>query len=318
METQNKQQLAKDLYLQADKTQTEIADILDVNRKTIYLWCKKGKWEETKIAIRQAPGAILQTLYNHIGEVNKKIAGREDHCPTIQEVDMLGKLLRMTKGLAKKNTGFYIEAFEELSFFIGTDDKPFMDKYTKHVSEFVQGTFGDQLEWPGYREAHENLTTIRENLAKQANMFPEDLAQQELEVDALAEQDGATAPTEQLTGKNGASVAVSLDPSKPATANTSRDEIIEGQCPILEIKKLENNGTSVGAIPCGCPAFGNSASPAAPLPTAPARPAPFREGNIIWINHPKDLDGYEKHLKMSDSIRYYPDMDPSRIYNKAK
>jgi hypothetical protein len=48
------------------------------------------------------------------------------------------------------------------------------------------------------------------------------------------------------------------------------------------------------------------------------RPAPFREGNIIWINHAKDLDDYEKHMKMSDTVRYYPDMDPALKYDSRQ
>ena len=49
-------------------------------------------------------------------------------------------------------------------------------------------------------------------------------------------------------------------------------------------------------------------------PTLPPsqRPSPYREGNIIWINHINDVDDYEKHMKMGDSYRHYPDMDPDK------
>ena len=87
----DKQQLAKDLFLQADKTQTEIAEILDVNRKTVYLWSKKGKWEEKRIALSQTPSSIQQDYYNHMSAINAKIREREDNCPTMEEIFGLKK-----------------------------------------------------------------------------------------------------------------------------------------------------------------------------------------------------------------------------------
>ena len=375
--TQDKQQLAKDLYLQTDKTQTEIADILDVNRKTIYLWCKKWKWEETKVAIRQAPGALLQDLHNHITQINKKIADREDQCPTMYEVDMLRKLARMTKDLGKKNTGFYIEAFEELSYFIGSDDQVFKKKYAKHVSEFVHGTFGDH-NFNITRQELQNLAEIRENLKKEKEKETqiEDAIEKEISAvlsavalakeETLAKEDASAmeeplpqkpelifdgysfvpatefssgnypftndaieqaldcelptekhAPKETPMGKNGASAPLTTNPLKAATANISDRNASGVPCPNLPSKKIENNGTFVGAIPCGRPVEGNSPVDGKLLEPG-TRPSPFREGNTIWINHPKDLDDYEKHLKMSDTIRYYPESDPSLIYNKTK
>ena len=45
------------------------------------------------------------------------------------------------------------------------------------------------------------------------------------------------------------------------------------------------------------------------------RPSPFREGNIIWVNNINDVN--EDDLKMDDSIRHYPDMDPTNKMNLA-
>ena len=59
------------MYLHEGKTQTEIAQILNVERKTVYNWIQKGKWIEMKIANQQAPAAVLREMYNHIGEINK-------------------------------------------------------------------------------------------------------------------------------------------------------------------------------------------------------------------------------------------------------
>jgi hypothetical protein len=44
------------------------------------------------------------------------------------------------------------------------------------------------------------------------------------------------------------------------------------------------------------------------------RPSPFREGDILWINHLDDIDDDKR--KMGDSIRYYPGMDPNEKNNQ--
>ena len=231
----------------------------------------------------------------------------------------------------------------------------------------MSGTFSDDF-WPGSRAALENIAMIRENLEKQANKSPEELAQEELEAEALGEEDEdkifdgysfvpsskyvpgsfpytndfaeeigdwerqtdntpteKLAPAEPPVGKNGAFAQSGVNPPEPAIIDTYGGNVAENKCPISQTEKSENTGASVGADtcvrpvsrPCVLPVEENSA-PNSTAPTPATRPAPFREGNIIWINHPKDLDDYEKHLKMSDSVRYYPESDPSLIYNRVK
>jgi DNA-binding XRE family transcriptional regulator len=138
------QQLAKDLYLQTQKTQQEIADILNLNRKTIYLWIRHGKWEEMKIAARQAPCVVMQDIYNHIDQINIRISGREDHCPTPVEVDMLRKLVNMTRVIEKKHTGAYIESFEELTMFIAKRNNDLAKQVARFANDYVMGTIANK------------------------------------------------------------------------------------------------------------------------------------------------------------------------------
>jgi hypothetical protein len=56
-----------------------------------------------------------------------------------------------------------------------------------------------------------------------------------------------------------------------------------------------------------------SSSHFAALPPS-ERPSPFREGDILWINHLDDIDDDKR--KMGDSIRYYPGMDPNEKFNQ--
>ena len=359
------QQLARDLFLQTDKTQTEIAEILNVNRKTIFLWSKRGKWEQLKIAARQTPSAILQDIYNHIEEVNKKIRNREDKCPKMKEVEKLRKLLGMTTRISKKNTGNYIEAFEELTFFIAKKDYKLCREVTKYADEYVRGTFGDESFHIDQR-IQENMEEVARRLKEDPvpedtseivddgkkgricltlvdgkhynGFFPFPLAlhdpQQvrtglnELRADIFEKHDIETlkkrGQKEVKVGQDGATGLADQINDKQLKINAPKEITNQNQRPIFppEIKS-ENETIPVGAAPGVHPntRVNNTENPPVPgtaayyatLPPS-QRPAPFREGNIIWINHPKDLDDYEKHMKMSDTVRYYPDMDPAHKY----
>jgi len=160
-------QLAKDLYLHTGKTQQEIADILDVNRRTIYLWIKHGKWEEMKIAARQAPVIILQDIYNHIDAVNTNINSRDpgDRCPTMEEVDKLRKLLKMTKDIHMRHAGAYMEAFEELIIYIVREDRELGESVMSYADNYIKGNFGDR-NFHSKKNRDANITMVKENLAR--------------------------------------------------------------------------------------------------------------------------------------------------------
>ena len=130
-------QLARELYLYTDRTITDIADSLSVDRKTIYNWSRKDGWEELKIAARQRPQAILHTIYGHIDEVNNKVLSREDRCPTMQEVEMLRKLIGITAQVQKSSAGQYLQAFGELRRFAHQTSERAADVIATQADEFI-------------------------------------------------------------------------------------------------------------------------------------------------------------------------------------
>ena len=138
----NKKQLAKDLFLQTDKTRQEIADILGINRKTVYNWMQREKWEEMKKAALQAPGFILQNVYNFIQRLNSKIdkRGPEDNCPTMDEVNMLNKLINMSTKLKVYATGSYIQVLEQLVRYVYQTDTDLAAKIVKISDRMIRAT----------------------------------------------------------------------------------------------------------------------------------------------------------------------------------
>ncbi len=132
---------ARDLYIYQGKTQEEIAILLNVSRKTVYNWIKNGQWAEIKLSNQQAPAVVLQDVYNHITEVNKKIAARQygERCPSMQEVDMLRKLVGITKNYDKGHIGFYVQAYEELTNYILQDNRELAQTVVKYADKYLKG-----------------------------------------------------------------------------------------------------------------------------------------------------------------------------------
>ena len=163
----SEQDLAKDLYMQTDLTQQQIADMLDVSRRSVWLWIKKGKWEEMKLAARQMPGLILQDIFNHITAVNDKIREREpgDRCPTMEEVEKLRKLINMTNSIKKKHAGAYMESFAEILCYVRKEDRELAAKLAPHIENYTTGTWGNkQFEWT--KERRETAREVMDNLKK--------------------------------------------------------------------------------------------------------------------------------------------------------
>ena len=131
---------AQNLYFNAGKPSGEIAQALGVSRKTVYRWIKEGKWEEMKIAAAQAPGILLQNMYNHIDEVNKTIRKRhlDDRCPTMEEIDKLRKLVNITRTVGKISAGAYMQSFQELSLFIAAQDPELSQKVDAYAENYIK------------------------------------------------------------------------------------------------------------------------------------------------------------------------------------
>ncbi|HXS37616.1 MAG TPA: hypothetical protein VN721_13010 [Flavipsychrobacter sp.] len=100
-----KKQQARDLYFQTDLTQTRIAELLDVDRKTIYLWIKEGAWAEIKRSAKHTPSILAEQYYSQLLAINQMIAAREEQpYPTPQEAETIRKLTLTIKHIKDGQT----------------------------------------------------------------------------------------------------------------------------------------------------------------------------------------------------------------------
>ena len=84
---------AHDLYFQTDMSQTQIAELLNVNRKTLYLWMKEGNWQQVKRSARHTPSILAEQYYRQLAAINDKREAREEQpYPTREEAEIIRKL----------------------------------------------------------------------------------------------------------------------------------------------------------------------------------------------------------------------------------
>lgn len=93
--------IAKDLYLEGNYTQEEIADKVGVTRQTVSRWIKDGNWEEVKASLTVTPAQIIAQFQHQIMEINRNINAREEgkRFATPAEADALAKLAGAIKKL---------------------------------------------------------------------------------------------------------------------------------------------------------------------------------------------------------------------------
>jgi hypothetical protein len=342
------QQSAKDLYLQTDKSMSEIADILDIDRKTLYLWMKNGRWKEMKIAARTAPSFIEQDIVSHYMEISDSIRNRPagQRCPTPQEVGMMYKLLRMGNMINRRHPGCYMEAYMELITFINKKNRPLAKEIIPLADQYVKALLHQN------KSAEDELLEEKVKMAMEAIELDEkeEAERQKAEEQAAASASAPHTQTSKLAADNGqmwandgainlptgirpesateATYENNYNASLPHFDNEKKlsgnGEILTDAVQKTDVQDTTAAGSSTiaqttldltlsfgeGSVPPTKLAGGEAPLTAlhyAALPPA-MRPSPFREGNIIWVNHIDDVDDDER--KMSDTICYYRDIEP--------
>ncbi len=76
LDTTQKKDWAKMLYIRENMTQAEIAEKVGVSRKTINNWVNKERWDEHKAAIMLTKEEQIANLYRQVAAINECISNR--------------------------------------------------------------------------------------------------------------------------------------------------------------------------------------------------------------------------------------------------
>jgi hypothetical protein len=135
------EQKAHDLFFQTELNQQQIADLLNVNRKTLYGWIKQGNWIRAKCAAAYAPVVLAEQYYAQLAAMNNKIAERDDPFPTKEEADIIRKITATVNAI-RNEKATCSETIQVLTNF--TDDMLLVDpeltkKVIVHMNVFIKG-----------------------------------------------------------------------------------------------------------------------------------------------------------------------------------
>ncbi len=146
----NEQRQAHDMFFQTELTQQQIADMLDINRKTLYLWIKEGGWKQAKYAAAHAPSVLIEQYYEQLGAINNHIASRiEQPWPSKEEAVTIRSLTTTIKNIrnGKHTVGESVEVFQHFTDKLRRKDLsltkeilPHMTKHIKDLSEEASGS----------------------------------------------------------------------------------------------------------------------------------------------------------------------------------
>ncbi len=135
--TQN--QLAKDLYFGTHKSQKEIADEVGISQKTLYLWIKKGAWDELRTASLAAPAIMVDNFSHMVVELQTEIGQRpvSNRFPTQQEIECLRKLVTCIVKLKDyASTGMNMQVMADFATYIGPDEE-----FKQKLQLYAEGYF---------------------------------------------------------------------------------------------------------------------------------------------------------------------------------
>src|SRR6185437_12198437 len=135
-----KKQQARNLYFQTELSQTRIAELLDVDRKTIYLWIKEGRWAEIKRSAQHTPSILAEQYYSQLLAINEMIAEREEQpYPTSQEAETIRKLTLTIKHIKDGQTrGETIEVLMNFIHQLTKTDLALAKQILPHADEYIK------------------------------------------------------------------------------------------------------------------------------------------------------------------------------------
>lgn len=136
---EDKHNQAYDLFMTTNKTQKDIAKIVDVGDDTLGRWVKDGAWKQEKAARSVTKEKIIANNLVQILNLQEAINKRDNKWPTPvenQTLNMLTSNVNMLSG--KSSLPQYIHTFDEFLKFLHKADSDLAKKVADYTLEFVQ------------------------------------------------------------------------------------------------------------------------------------------------------------------------------------
>lgn len=105
--------MAKELYINTDKTQLEIAETCKVTDKTIRKWIKEGDWQAVREAKKVSNQQIIKNLYSQILKLS---LNDELSASNAKEIAMLAGAIEKISN--KPQIHHFTEAFIQFNSFL--------------------------------------------------------------------------------------------------------------------------------------------------------------------------------------------------------
>ncbi|WP_099155979.1 hypothetical protein [Flavilitoribacter nigricans] len=138
-----KRHRARELYVDTDLSQGEIAGIVGVSPKTMSNWVNDDNqaWKRTKSAKSITKDKVIASWYRQLDELNKSIANREvdKRYPTPAETDQMVKIAASIDKLERSyNFAMYHQAIDELTDFLTMRDQQAAAIVSKYALDFLK------------------------------------------------------------------------------------------------------------------------------------------------------------------------------------
>ncbi len=139
MKTEQKQQ-ARNLFFQTELTKTQIAQHLNISRRTLSYWVKEGNWNRLKNAHNHMPAILAENCYHIFGHLTEYFLSerRLTNPVSYKDVDTLHKLTLTIKNLKSRAT--INESMQVLTYMLDNikqHDEPLAQKITPYVDEYI-------------------------------------------------------------------------------------------------------------------------------------------------------------------------------------
>ncbi len=139
MKTEQKQQ-ARNLFFQTELTKTQIANLLNISRRTMSYWVKEGNWNRLKKSVNHMPAILAENCYLIFGHLTEYYLSerRLTNPVSYKEVDTLHKLTLTIKNLKSRAT--INESMQVLTCMLDNikqHDEPLAEKITPYVDEYI-------------------------------------------------------------------------------------------------------------------------------------------------------------------------------------